>query len=69
MSYQRKTRDTWEVQGNYGCGWEGLTVEDTRKEARERLREYDSNELNWPHRIKLVRERIEQEASCESQEK
>ena len=22
MAYERKTIDTWELQLNYGCGWE-----------------------------------------------
>lgn len=56
--YTRKTRDVWEVQGNYGQGWECVTVEESRKDARERLREYRDNEPMYPHRIKLTRERI-----------
>jgi hypothetical protein len=34
------------LQGNYGYGhgWEDLTAEETRKECRERLREYQENE-------------------------
>ena len=33
--YQRKTKDVWELQGDYGCGWEYILEEDTRPEARE----------------------------------
>lgn len=45
----------WEVQGNYGQGWECVCTEETRKEALARLREYNANEFS-PHRIvrKLV---------------
>ncbi len=38
--YVRKTVDTWVLEGNYGYGWEYILTEYTRKEGRERLREY-----------------------------
>lgn len=41
----------WVVSGNYGEGWERLCVEDSKKEAEERLKEYDENEPEYPHRI------------------
>lgn len=44
MAYQRKTRDEFELQGNYGHGWECLTTEDTLAGARARRREYVDNE-------------------------
>lgn len=47
----------YEVQGNYGYGWEMVTTEDTPTEARKRLKEYDDNEPQYPHRIKKVRVR------------
>ncbi len=56
--YTRKTVDIWEIQGNYGCGWECVTAEETRKEARERFREYTENEPGVPFRMKLKREKI-----------
>lgn len=34
MAYERKTIDTWELQLNYGYGWEYTLTEYTRKEAR-----------------------------------
>lgn len=37
MAYERKTIDTWELQLNYGYGWEYTLTEYTRKEARERI--------------------------------
>lgn len=54
----RVTEDSWEVQGNYGHGWECVTAETTYKEAKERLKEYRENE-GGPFRLKLKRERIE----------
>ena len=53
MAYQRKTRDEFEVQGNYGppYGFELVTCEDTRPEARQRLREYRENEPGVAFRI------------------
>jgi hypothetical protein len=54
--YQRKTADEWQVQCNYGYGhgWECVTAEATRKEARARLREYQENEAG-PFRLVLKR--------------
>ena len=62
MAYVRKTRDSYEVQGNYGYGdgFECVTAEDTRHEARERLKEYRANEPGVPFRLKVVREKVEQ---------
>ncbi len=44
MAYERKTTDNFELEGNYGFGWEYLTAEETRKEIRQRLKEYRENE-------------------------
>ena len=57
--YQRKTRDVWMVQGDYGQGWETLCEEETRADAKEQLRCYDVNERQYPHRIKKRLERIQ----------
>ena len=45
------TKTEFMVQGAYGQGWEDLTSEDNRPEARERLREYKENELSYDHRL------------------
>lgn len=62
MTYQRKTRDVFDLEGNYGHGegFEVLTSETTRREARQRLREYVGNDTQ-PARYRIVkrRERIE----------
>jgi hypothetical protein len=55
-----KTQIMWVVQGNYGHGhgWEDVTAEENRKEAKERLREYRENERGVPFRAIRRRERI-----------
>ena len=66
MAYTRKTRDYWDIEGNYGYGdgWEAVTAEDDRKQARERLKEYRENEPGTPFRIRKKRERIEPTAAA-----
>ena len=49
--YVRKTRDEYVVQGLYDGSWEDLTYEDSYKEARNMLKCYNENELNYSHRI------------------
>lgn len=60
MAYERKTIDTWELQLNYGYGWEYTLTEYTKKEARERLKEYRENQPQYPAR--LVKKRVRKEA-------
>ncbi len=57
--YERKTKDVWEIQGNYGCGWEYICEEESRADAKAQLRCYDKNEPQYPHRIKKRRVKIE----------
>ena len=59
MNYNRKIKDIWEIQGYYGqeYGWECVTTEETRQEARQRLKEYHDNE-RYPFRLVKKRERI-----------
>lgn len=45
----------YEVQGNYGQGWERVTTENTKTEALEQLRVYDVNEPQYPHRVRKVK--------------
>jgi hypothetical protein len=58
MSRQRKTRDYWEIRGNYGHGPELVTAEVTRPSALARLREYRENEPGVCFTIHKRRERI-----------
>lgn len=59
--YQRKTRDVYVIQQNfgYGDGWEDVSACDTYREAREERRVYRENQPEYPVRIYKVRERIE----------
>jgi len=59
MAYTRKTRDEWEVQGDYGQGWEVVTTEINRNDARAQLKLYDVEELQYPHRIVKRRVKIQ----------
>lgn len=43
MAYKRKTRDRWDIETNYGTGWECECSEYTWREARQTLREYREN--------------------------
>lgn len=58
MTYVRKTRDEWEVQSNYGYGWDLETTEDSLQGAREQLKTYREN-INAPVRIVKRRVRIQ----------
>lgn len=44
----------FDIQGDYGQGWETETTEETLKDAKERLKEYNINCPQYPHRIKKV---------------
>ena len=39
----RKTRDEWQVWGNYGYGWDCENTENTRADGLRSLREYREN--------------------------
>ena len=43
MAYQRKTRDRWDIETNYGYGWDVENSEYTRADAKRSLREYREN--------------------------
>jgi hypothetical protein len=61
MIYQRKTRDTYEIQGNYGHGhgWECVDTAENYRDGVAALKNYRENEPGTPLRLKLVREKIE----------
>ena len=44
MTYVRKTRDEFEIQGNYGHGWETVVTEENVAVARDRLNIDSTNE-------------------------
>lgn len=45
------TKNEYEIQGKYGSAWEIVTTEETKPEARKRLKEYNENEPMYAHRI------------------
>lgn len=51
MAYKRKTEDEFEIQGFYKHGWECVTTEVTRREARAQLKCYRANEPGVPFRL------------------
>lgn len=61
MVYQRKTCDVWYLWVNYGQGYELELTEETREEARQRLKEYKENCPQYPCYISKHRERIEKD--------
>lgn len=51
MAYERKTYDEFDIQGNYGQGWETVCTEESYREARAQLRCYNENEPQYAHQI------------------
>ena len=43
MGYIRKTKDEYNIMGNYGYGWDFECMYDTFKEAKQGLKEYREN--------------------------
>lgn len=58
MAYVRKTVDRWDIETNWGYGWEVECSEYTRAEARQRLKEYQEN---CPCSVRMVRRREKKE--------
>jgi hypothetical protein len=56
---QRVTFDYWELQGNYGQGWECLCAGVTLKEVKANRQDYRENEPGLSLRIVSKRERKE----------
>jgi len=54
-----KTKEYIIIQGNYGQGWEDVTTEEKYSEAQARLKEYNDNEPQYPHRKIYRREKIQ----------
>ena len=44
---ERTTKDVYVVQGNYGQGWEDVFESEDRKDAKDRLKEYNENEKEY----------------------
>ena len=59
--YVRKTVDRWDIETNYGTGWEVECCEYSYKEAKQRYREYLLNASGLLDiRIKKRREKKEE---------
>lgn len=56
MAYVRKTVDRWDIETNYGYGWEIEDCEYTKTEARKRLKEYQENSCDR-FSVRLVKRR------------
>lgn len=58
MAYIRKTVDRWDIETNWGYGWEIEDCEYTRAAAVQRLKEYRENSCGrFAVRLKKHRER------------
>ena len=55
--YIRKTKDIYEIQVNYGYGWDVETTEENYSDAKEQLKCYRDN-VSYPVRIVKKREKI-----------
>lgn len=60
MTYIRKTEDEYEVQADYGDGFEVVTTETTAKAARQILRDYQKNDYVGK-RFRMVKKRVKKE--------
>lgn len=69
MAYQRKTYNTWEVQGDfgYGDGFETLCCALKRSEAVSDLKAYRENAPGPSYRLKKMRERVERVAPAKQE--
>ncbi len=56
MSYIRKTKDEFQIWQHTAQGWEEVCAEETRREAKERLREYRENQPEYP--VRMVKRRV-----------
>lgn len=46
----------YDIEGNYGQGWEAVTAEETKAEALATKRTYEENEPGIPFRIRPEKE-------------
>ncbi len=53
--YIRKTRDEFQIHQNFGDGWEEVSCYETRKEAKQEMKEYRENQ---PYPVKMIKRRF-----------
>lgn len=58
--YKRKTDDEFNIEQQTVYGWEMVTCEITRKQARETIKEYRENQ---PGNYRIVKKRVKIENS------
>ena len=60
VMYQRKTKDVWHIELNYGYGWESESEYDNPKDAKADLAEYKEHARHYGAscRLRKTRERI-----------
>ena len=58
MTYIRKTRDIWAIQGQYEGAWETVSHYADRAQARSDLKAYRAEEPYIGFRLKMVREAL-----------
>ena len=58
MAYKRKTYDDWQLHVNYGQGFEHEISEETRKEVKQRQKEYRENCPEYATKIVYKRVKI-----------
>lgn len=56
MPYVRKTIDVWDIEQRTKQGWEVVTTETSRAEAKTNLRRYRENQPEYPARMRKRRE-------------
>ncbi len=59
MPYQRKTTDIYDIEGDYGQGFECVNTETTWLKAKKSVREYRQNEKGIAFRITKKRIKVE----------
>ena len=63
MTYVRKTYDQWDIETNYGYGWEVESSYDNYKEAKADYKEYCVHMAHCGGCAKLVKRRIKKETA------
>ena len=57
--YTRKTKDVYEIQGNYGYGWDLEVYCDDYSDAKKQLKTYRENVRNASFKIVCRRVKIQ----------
>ena len=57
MAYIRKTKDRWDIETNYGYGWEVECSYDTCAEAKRDIGEYRIHVAHYNGQCRIVKRR------------